>query len=90
MHGAKPLDPLAQQHYVDPSYFQRAIEMLTRKVEKPHFFVFSDYPDWARQHVRSPHPIEFVTDNGAEKDYEVEATSSPSGVTHVTFTRAGV
>ena len=25
-----------------------------------------------------------------EKDYEIEATSSPSGVTHVTFTRAGV
>ena len=24
-----------------------------------------------------------------EKDYEVEATASPSGVTHVTFTRAG-
>jgi dihydrofolate reductase len=27
---------------------------------------------------------------GVEKDYQVEATSSPSGVTHVTFTRAGV
>jgi dihydrofolate reductase len=27
---------------------------------------------------------------GLEKDYEIEATSSPSGVTHVTFTRAGV
>jgi dihydrofolate reductase len=26
---------------------------------------------------------------GAEKDYQVEATSSPSGVTHVTFTRTG-
>ena len=26
---------------------------------------------------------------GLEKDYEVEATSSPSGVTHVTFTRTG-
>ena len=26
---------------------------------------------------------------GAEKDYEVESTASPSGVTHVTFTRAG-
>lgn len=25
---------------------------------------------------------------GVEKDYDVEATSSPSGVTHVTFTRA--
>ena len=27
---------------------------------------------------------------GLEKDYEIEATSSPSGVTHVTFTRAAV
>jgi dihydrofolate reductase len=27
---------------------------------------------------------------GLERDYEVEAISSPSGVTHVTFTRAGV
>jgi dihydrofolate reductase len=25
---------------------------------------------------------------GVEKDYAIEATSSPSGVTHVTFTRA--
>ena len=27
---------------------------------------------------------------GVEKDYQVEATSSPIGVTHLTFTRAGV
>jgi dihydrofolate reductase len=27
---------------------------------------------------------------GLEKDYQIEATSSPSGVTHVTFTRAPV
>jgi dihydrofolate reductase len=27
---------------------------------------------------------------GVEQDYKVEATSSPSGVTHVTFTRTGV
>ncbi len=27
---------------------------------------------------------------GLERDYEIEATSSPSGVTHVTFTRAGI
>jgi dihydrofolate reductase len=27
---------------------------------------------------------------GLEKDYEIEAVSSPSGVTHVMFTRAGV
>jgi dihydrofolate reductase len=27
---------------------------------------------------------------GLEKDYEIEATSSPSGVTHLTFTRRGL
>jgi dihydrofolate reductase len=27
---------------------------------------------------------------GLENDYEIEATSSPSGVTHVMFTRSGV
>jgi dihydrofolate reductase len=27
---------------------------------------------------------------GLEKDYQVEAASSPSGVTHVTFTRTGL
>ena len=27
---------------------------------------------------------------GLEKDYKIEAISSPSGVTHVTLTRAGV
>jgi hypothetical protein len=27
---------------------------------------------------------------GLEKDYEVEAISSPTGVTHVTFARTGV
>ena len=27
---------------------------------------------------------------GLEKDYEIESTASPSGVTHVTFTRAGL
>jgi hypothetical protein len=27
---------------------------------------------------------------GLEKDYQVEATSSPSGVTHVMFTRSAL
>ena len=27
---------------------------------------------------------------GLEKDYEIEATTSPSGVTHVIFTRTGL
>jgi hypothetical protein len=35
------------------------------------------------------HFIDASPAEALKKDYEVEATSSPSGVTHVTFTRAG-
>ena len=30
-----------------------------------------------------------IRTEGLEKDYEIEAISSPSGVTHVSFTRMG-
>jgi hypothetical protein len=32
----------------------------------------------------------FIDASPAEKDYEVEAASSPSGVTHLMFTRTGL
>jgi hypothetical protein len=76
LHGvpaARDATPLAIEspwHQIDPSYFQRAIGVLARQVKNPHFFVFADHPDWAREHVRAPYPMEFVSHNGADKDYE--------------------
>ena len=67
---AKPVMDPSWKHYIDPSYFQKAVELLAQNVGSPHFFVFADYPDWAREHIRAPYPIEFVTHNGAERDYE--------------------
>lgn len=67
---AKPVMNPSWKHYVDPSYFQKAVELMAQKVESPHFFVFADYPDWAKEHIRAPYPIEFITHNGAERDYE--------------------
>jgi hypothetical protein len=55
---------------VDPTYYQRALELVVGSVPNPHIFVFADYPDWAREHIRTPWPLEFVTHNGAERDYE--------------------
>jgi hypothetical protein len=66
---AAPLQTSSARH-VDPSYYTRAVEALARRVERPHFFVFSDFPDWARENVRIPFPVEFVTHNGADRDYE--------------------
>jgi hypothetical protein len=67
---AKPLTELSDWHHLEGSYHQRAIEAMARRVSNPHFFVFADYPDWAREHVRASHPLEFVTHNGPDQDYE--------------------
>jgi hypothetical protein len=56
---------------------------LAGRARRPH--AHRGGPDPARPGRAAPGRTE-----GLEKDYEVEATSSPSGVTHVTFTRAGV
>jgi hypothetical protein len=66
---AAPLADSNKQH-IDASYYQNAVERLAQDVRQPHFFVFSDYPDWAKEHVHTSYPIEYVTHNGADKDYE--------------------
>ena len=55
---------------VDVNYYQRALNWMAERVPNPHFFVFADHPDWAREHVQTPFPVEFVTHNGPGKDYE--------------------
>jgi len=66
---AKPLSTSTQQH-IDTSYYDRAVELLAKKVKEPHFFVFADYPDWARENIHTSYPTEYITHNGADKDYE--------------------
>lgn len=67
---ARPLDQVSDWHHVEASYHQRAIEVMAQRIAKPHFFVFADYPDWARENVRTKHPVEFVAHNGSDRDYE--------------------
>jgi hypothetical protein len=66
---AKPI-PTAPGEHLDSTYYQRAAERLAERVTNPHFFVFADYPNWAREHIHLPHPVEYITHNGADKDYE--------------------
>ena len=51
-------------------YFYRCIEQLALTVNSPHFFIFSDEPEWARDNLKIPHPTTFVDHNGPDKDYE--------------------
>lgn len=58
-HGLLPL-----------SYYQTAVQQITEVVESPHFYVFSDDPQWARENLRIDHPMTLVDHNDSAHDYE--------------------
>ncbi|MGQ9492108.1 MAG: alpha-1,2-fucosyltransferase [Anaerolineae bacterium] len=51
-------------------YYRRCIAFIVERVERPTFFVFSDDMAWTREHVPIEGLVEYVTHNGAERDYE--------------------
>lgn len=51
-------------------YYQAAIESICKVVNNPHFYIFSDYPDWAKENIQIKGPATYVTHNTADKDYE--------------------
>ncbi len=48
-------------------YYYDAMSKIADMAEKPYFFVFSDEIEWAKNNLKSSHPIIFVENN---KDYE--------------------
>ena len=42
------------------NYYEDAIELLVQHVFRPHLFVFSDMPAWAREHIRFEYPTVYV------------------------------
>lgn len=51
-------------------YYRRAVRAIARAVRSPEFFVFSDDPTWAKNHLKLDYPTTFVENNGPERDYE--------------------
>ena len=51
-------------------YYNTAVDKIAQMVEKPHFFVFSDDPQWGQENLKLEYPITFVTHNSADQDYE--------------------
>lgn len=41
------------------------------RLEHPHFFVFSDEPDWCRAHLDLPGPTTFVDGNGGAPAHDL-------------------
>lgn len=44
-------------------YYQKAMEMLGRRVPSPSWFVFSDDISWAREHLAFPGEVTYVSDH---------------------------
>jgi len=51
-------------------YYFRCVECLTQTIKHPHFFIFSDEPEWTRDNLKLSYPSTLVDHNGADKDYE--------------------
>ena len=58
-HGISPL-----------AYYKKAISEIISRVENPHFFVFSDEPEWVKRNLSIDHPGTYVEHNGPEKGFE--------------------
>ncbi|MBI5325182.1 MAG: alpha-1,2-fucosyltransferase [Ignavibacteriae bacterium] len=51
-------------------YYVNAINIISKKVEKPNFFVFSDEPEWAVENLKTNYPINIINHNSQQNDFE--------------------
>lgn len=52
-------------------YYKSAIEIISQKVEYPHFFIFSDDIKWAENNFKLNYPTIFVSDNAIKDSEEI-------------------
>ncbi len=53
---------------IDPGYYDRAIALVTERIPDPKFFVFSDDPAWARQHISCGRRCEYLAGGWADHE----------------------
>jgi hypothetical protein len=51
-------------------YYQHALQKIASQVGEPHFFIFSDEPEWVMQQVRLEYQFSIVAVNGIEQPHE--------------------
>ncbi len=44
-------------------YYKKAIELIAKQVKNPHFFVFSDEPEWCKKNLKIDYPTTYVSHN---------------------------
>jgi len=51
-------------------YYKLAVEYIAERVAQPHFFIFSDDPDWVKENLDLKFPATVVSYNKSLQDYE--------------------
>lgn len=51
-------------------YYQKAIDEIVCKIDRPHFYVFSDDPEWTKDNIKFTYPADYISHNDASKGYE--------------------
>lgn len=51
-------------------YYAKAIQLIANSVKQPHFFLFSDEPEWVQQNLKIEYPFEVVNHNLGNKSFE--------------------
>lgn len=70
--GDYAADPKISQIYgtCGPEYYRAAVDWILRKTSHPHFFVFSDEPQWVRENFPLDLPHTIVDHNGTLDGHE--------------------
>lgn len=51
------------------AYYERATTWVAERIDTPHFYVFSDAPDWVRAHLRIAGTTTFVAERCSNADF---------------------
>jgi hypothetical protein len=54
----------------DLKYYAQAVKYIGERKSNPHFFIFSDEPEWARYNLKLGFPTTIVDCNDASRNYE--------------------
>jgi hypothetical protein len=54
--------PRPRHHILQLDYFMKAMARIEEMADKPHYFVFAQNMEWARNNIKSRHPVTFARD----------------------------
>lgn len=60
----------AQSGFCTLNYYNEAIDLISKKVDNPIFYIFSDDPQWVKENIKLNYPTNYMDHNGVDEDYE--------------------